>query len=367
VIIGIDARFLTHPQCGGFKTYTSSLVEALATTSEENKYIIYTDRRQMPIELPINFTVRPLVCRNSIIREQLVLPFAMHVDKVDLAHFPCNTAPVSLRPRMAITIHDTIPLQDTHLYGNRKSDWKGRMLASYWRTALRRGAQRADLVITDSDYSRSKLDLYMKLSAEKVHIVRPAVRPVFFSHSSGNMPSDLCYGSLFLLAFASQDGRKNHEGVLRAYREVRRHFSNIQLVVVCSHQRVRSELLEHKTEGVIPVGPVFVAELVWLYKNALALVFPSFDEGFGLPPLEAMASGTPVVASKTGSLPEVLNNSAIFVDPFDTRNIAEGIEMVLRDDQLRNQLSEKGREHASAFTYDRMGQELVNVYSKIAG
>lgn len=366
MIIGIDARFLTHPQCGGFKTYTSSLVEALATTRADNKYIIYTDRWQMPIALPMNFTVRPLVCRNSVIREQLVLPFAMHADKVDLAHFPCNTAPISLRPRMAITIHDTIPLEDRRSYGNRKLDCKGRVLAAYWRTALRRGAQRADVVITDSDYSRSKLSLYTKLPAGKVHIVRPAIRPVFFSDSLGDMPADLRHGSLFLLAFASQDGRKNHEGAIKAYCEVRQRFSNIQLVVVCSHQRVRSELLGHTSDGVIPLGPVSIAELLWLYKNALALVFPSFDEGFGLPPLEAMASGTPVVASNTGSLPEVLDNRAVFVNPFDVRNIAEAVEWVIGDDQLRRHLSEMGREHASGFTYHRMGHELVNVYSTMA-
>lgn len=367
MLIGIDARFLTYPQHGGFKTYTCSLVGALATTNAENEYIVYTDRSQMPIVLPTNFCVRPVVCRNSIIREQLMLPFAMCIDKVDVAHFPCNTAPVCLRRRMAITIHDTIPLQDRRLYGNPELSWRRRALAAYWKATLRRGAQRADLVITDSEYSRSKLSLYVNLPNERVHIVRPAIRPVFFSDLSGDMPADLHYDSRFLLAFASQDGRKNHNGVIKAYCEVRRRFSNVQLVVVCAHERVRSELLEHASDGVVPLGPVSTKELVWLYKNALALVFPSFEEGFGLPPLEAMASGTPVVASNTGSLPEVLGNSAVFVNPFDVDKLAEAVERVLSDDRLRKQLSEKGREHASGFTYERMGHELVKVYSTIAG
>jgi glycosyltransferase involved in cell wall biosynthesis len=363
--VGIDARFLTHPQWGGFKTYTSSMVDALALTDSRNMYILYTDRPATSICLPSNFEVKPLLCRNSIVREQFVLPFVMRKDVVDVAHFPCNTAPMILSPQMAVTIHDAIPFRKLAC-GYRLSDWKVRLLTAYWRTAIRRCARIANVVITDSRYSMAQLSKYVELSPNRLEIIPPAVKPIFFKGVSAQPPSELDSQSQFLLTFASSDGRKNHEGSILAYQEVRKHFPTLKLVVVCSHKRVRSVLLEKGVEGVLPIGPVHIEELVWLYANAVALVFPSFDEGFGLPPLEAMASGTPVIASQTGSLPEVLGDCAVLVNPYDPASIAQGVKHVLTDADLREELVEKGKERASNFTYEQLGYKLVSAYRRAA-
>jgi glycosyltransferase involved in cell wall biosynthesis len=179
-------------------------------------------------------------------------------------------------------------------------------------------------------------------------------------------PAGIAPGSSFILAFASADGRKNHATAIEAYDVLAPEFPNLKLALVCSHPQVRDGIKRPHDSGVIPVGPVSLQELIWLYRNALALVFPSFDEGFGLPPLEAMACGTPVVVSKAGSLPEVVGDCAVFADPCDAAAVAEGLKLVLTDGHLRSGLVSAGREHAARFSRENTGRELIAAYSQAA-
>lgn len=360
--IGLDARFLTHPQRGGFKSYTNTVIASLAEADSDDQFILYTDRPMTSaVRLPGNFAVKPVRSRNSVIREQVLLPAAMNRDRVDVAHFPCNTAPVRFAGRMAVTIHDTIPFRNGR---SRPANTKQRFIQAYWRATIPRCARNADLVVADSSYVRDDLRVRFGVPDERLRVVSLPIDPAFLGDAPGLQPAGLGLPSFFVLGFASPDGRKNHECSIRAFNLIASEFPGLKLVLVCSHRRTRECITQGN--GVMPIGPVSFEELLWLYRNAASLVFPSFDEGFGLPPLEAMACGTPVVVSKAGSLPEVVGECGVYADPSDVAGIAEGMCRVLGDEGLRRTLIESGRKRAARFSRKRMGEDLIAAYADAA-
>ncbi len=362
--VGIDARFLTHPQRGGFKSYTNTVISALAEVGSDHDFILYVDRRpETEPDLPSNFVTRIVDAGNAITREQLVLPMAMQRDRVDVAHFLCNTGPFLTGPRMVVTIHDTIPLREGATA--KQTNWKQRLLRTYWRSVIPRAARVADLIITDSRYVSDDLSLRFGIGNDRLRVVPLAIAPMFFEDSPGTPPVGINPEVPFALAFGSADGRKNHRSAIDAFDSLAPEFPGLKLVLICSHPDVRETLWPNGT--VIPVGPVSSSELLWLYRNATLLVFPSFDEGFGLPPLEAMACGTPVVASTAGSIPEVVGDHGVFVDPSDVMSIADGMRLLLSDHDLQHRLASGGKEHASNYSLARMGADLIAVYEEAVG
>lgn len=359
--VGIDARFLTHPQRGGFKSYTNQVITALSKTPGNNEYIVYTDRpSERDPGLPGSFTVVPVDGANALLREQISLPRRMLRDGIELAHYPCNTAPIALGPRMVVTIHDAIPLRKAgaHL----PSGAKQRMLRLYWRSVMPRCADRASMVITDSGFTQGDLMGNMGLPADKIRVVPLFVDPAFAS-GEVSPPDVLPTDGEYLLAFASADGRKNHLRAIAAYRALAPEYPRLRLALVCSHPSVRASLSGNPSSGVDAVGPVTTSELVWLYRHATALVFPSFEEGFGLPPLEAMTCGIPVAASNTSSIPEVLGSAGEYFDPLQVESITQAVRRLLSDDSLRQQMVRRGLERSAMFVPERMGEQLLRVYA----
>lgn len=360
--VGIEARFLTHPQRGGFKSYTKTVVSALVEADSDNQYILYTDRiSDLPSELPSNFSIRPVSACNAIVREQIVLPRAMEKDMVDVAHFPCNTSSIFCEVPLVVTTHDLIPLRKN---SSRKNTLRQRLLRLYWKTLIPKSAHQARLIITSSEYVKRDVSSTLGTPLEKISVVPIAINSAFSNMTAGQKPSEQEIPKQYILAFAAADGRKNHTSVINAFLDISHEFPALSLVLICAHPDVQSQIESAVDAGVITLNSVSTEELIWLYKHATALVFPSLDEGFGLPPLEAMACGTAVVASDSGSLPEVLEDGAVYVDPFDQNDLAQKIKLVLTDDILRDTLISRGMKQVSNFTGEQMGRSLSSIYAE---
>lgn len=369
--IGIDARFLYHPQEGGFKTYTQNIVYGLAALDSENEYILYTDR---PGDSPgANFHVKP-VGGPAPLREQVILPAVMARDKLDAAHFPCNTSPLAYFGPMAVTIHDIIPCMPG--YRNRlRGGVKSRVLNSYWRIFIPKAARRADRIITISQASKSDIMRLLNVPEEKISVVptglNPDFHPVTNPDAIKTVREEYNLPERFILGLVSSDPRKNCQGIVQAAILASKELEDTGIVFICSSPAAKELALDiaccykDHLPGMSLLDPVPREHLTAIYTLADVLVFPSFYEGFGLPIIEAMACGTPVVTSNISSMPEIAGDAAMLVDPYSAEDISRGLVEVLKDGELRRKMAALGRKRVAEFSWERTVKETVAVYESL--
>ncbi|MEN6520992.1 MAG: glycosyltransferase family 1 protein [Armatimonadota bacterium] len=368
--IGIDARYLSHPQDGGFKTYTQNIVHGLMELDHENEYILYTDRPG--VESHDNFSVK-IVSGPAPVREQALLPLAMARDKVDIAHFPFNTGPLTPPCPTVLTVHDLIPLLPREK--DRRMSRKMRMISSYWRTITPKAARRASRIITISEASKSDIQRMLNIPEEKISVVPTGLNPDFHSITDSALLKRVreTHGlpERFILGLVSSDPRKNCRGIVGAAGLVSSELDGIGIVLICASPAARDMAFDtacrHQSHlpRMVMLAPVSRQDLTAIYTLADVLVFPSFYEGFGLPVIEAMACGTPVVTSNISSMPEVAGDAAVLVDPNDPEAISRGLMEVLNDKKLREKMIRRGRERAAEFSWKRTAKETIAVYKSL--
>jgi alpha-1,3-rhamnosyl/mannosyltransferase len=227
----------------------------------------------------------------------------------------------------------------------------------YLRMGMRRIVRRAALVITVSEAMRNEIVDDLGVEADRVAVVPNGVDASLFASSEGRT-DDL--PGRYLLFVGTIEPRKNLRNVLSAYSLLRDRLADPPELVIAGGRGWRDARLPPAEDmsGVRFLGYVDQPDLVGLYAHAEGLVFPSLYEGFGLPVVEAMAAGTPVVTSRRGALPEVAGDAALYVDPEDPSDIADGLQKLLEDRKLQGDLAEKGRVRARTFTWERSGVAL---------
>jgi glycosyltransferase involved in cell wall biosynthesis len=284
---------------------------------------------------------------------------ATHRD-VDVLHCPSPMLPLRTTLPLVVTVHDVLAWRSPELYS--------RAGAAQQRLLVSRAAKRADRILVASEYTRSELVDLLGISPDRVTAVPLGVdrrfqpiepEPMQLAHRFGIPPNP------FVLWVGTPEPRKNLATLLRAFGLVRRRAPDCMLVVVGMDRVTDRDLereLEHLGASVIRPGFVTDDDLVALYSATACLVFPSLNEGFGLPPLEAMACGAPVVASNRSSIPEVVGDAGILVDATDADAIADGIERVVLSKESAADLRRRGLERARQFTWDRCAQLTVAAY-----
>ncbi|MCE5307548.1 MAG: glycosyltransferase family 4 protein [Acidobacteriales bacterium] len=381
--IGIDARFLTHPQCGGFKTYTECLVAALASVDAENRYILYVDRppdEDAVVPRAENFEVRivpgalPMI--GMLLREQVRLPRQIARDRLDLFHSPVLTAPLCVDCPLVLTLYDMIWRFPEVYNDHRARPLRRRLMDAYYRDIPQRAARKAAIILAVSLASKSDIVRILGIAEKKVIVTHAAARGVFQPlrdrkqleavRTRFGLPSE------FIMGICAADPRKNIDTLVKAYAmlpsDLRKQFP---LVIMWGHDRLTGGLARRIVELGIDGQVLFrqlgpkAEEMAVLYNAASLFVFPSLYEGFGLPPLEAMACGTPVVAANNSSIPEVVGDAAVLVDARDAQNMASGIAEVLADETLRSKLSTRGLARAANFSWERCARETVTAYERI--
>lgn len=361
----IDTRWIEGPAAGGTKTYIESLVKALLELDSQNRYHLWGSAvtSGAPNVHTNNFSGKYRRAWQLVWKTVGWPPVDLIGPKPDLWHFTNYVAPPTSKP-FVVTIHD--------LTFARHPEFVEPKNLEFLRKWVPDTLARATLIIAVSESTKEALLEEFKISSDKVEVVHEAAGPEFAKEVPAEEIERIKekYGieGDYFLAVGTLEPRKNLKTLLMAMASLRREVTE-QLVVVGGQGWLfdeTKELLEKLGLGdrVIFTDYAPQGELPALYQGAKLFVFPSLYEGFGIPMLEAMSAGTPVVASNTSSLPEIGGGAALYFDPHDGKALKHAVTRVLTDEPLRERLAEAGREQAAGFSWDKTAQHTLGVYER---
>ncbi|MEI6666903.1 MAG: glycosyltransferase family 1 protein [Acidobacteriota bacterium] len=365
--IAIDARKLHD---FGIGTYIRNLLKHLAVFDPQSEYVVLCRPQDAAAIARIapNFTPVPEKAKPYSIREQIALPLQLLKARVDLFHAPHYVLPPLVPCRSIVTIHDCIHLMFPQYLPNR-------LAYLYARGSLAAAATRASRILTVSETSKSDILRYCNVPADRITVIPNAIDDRL---SRAPLEEDIQrtreryqLDGPFALYVGNIKPHKNLERLIDAFHLVRREgFEHLKLLIIgdqiSKFPRLRRAVDRYKLHKHVRfLGFVGDDTLASLYRLATVFVFPSLYEGFGLPPLEALASGTPVVTSNVSSLPEVVGDAAVLVDPYSAASIAEGIQRVLVDPALRESLRIKGLARAKTFSWEASVQRTLDAYREV--
>ncbi|GBC82141.1 D-inositol 3-phosphate glycosyltransferase [bacterium HR10] len=367
--IGIDAHAIGS-QTAGNETYIKNLIEALAAIDEENEYVLFFTRPEVAEQWRDRFrnfrvwVVRP---HTRYLRIPFSLPWAVWRAQVDLLHVQYAAPPICPRP-IVTTIHD---LSFEHLpqFYTPRERWLLKLAVGYT-------ARRAARILTVSEYSARDIRATYRVPPERIVVTPEGVSALFVPVRDQERIHAVRrrYGiaRAYILSVGSLQPRKNLVRLIRAYVNVRRRDDELdhQLVIVGKKGWLYQDIFraaQHApfAEDIIFTGYVPEEDLPALYSGATVFVYPSIFEGFGLPVLEAMACGVPVITSYSSSLPEVVGEAALLVNPYDERAIEEALQQVIWNDAMRRELSERGLRRAQQFSWKRTAELTLRAYEDV--
>jgi glycosyltransferase involved in cell wall biosynthesis len=366
VIVGFDATTLTG-RISGVGYYTARLMESLADGAGEGvvRRLVVLSNRPVPVQETERVQVygrRRFAVRS--VWMQLVLPRILRDVRPDLVHFTNYLAPLAGRVPYLVSFHD-MSLSLLPQYHTLKK----RVLTSSLIPAVARGAR---MILTPSESTRRDVVRLLRVDPGRVRVIPYAAGPSFRPVPLAPERLEAAHGirTPYFLYVGTLEPRKNLARALRAFASVAGALPGCRFVIVgqrgwrydevlraAAHPALRGrvELLGYVTEDSLPE----------LYAHALALVYPSLYEGFGLPVVEAMACGTPVLTSRSSSLAEIAEGAALLVDPTDEKALADALHALATDEGLRNRLRAQGLERARAFSWERTGRETVAAYQEV--
>lgn len=354
----------------GVGNYIKNLVRALSKLDSHNQYVLFASSENVRhLEgLGENFRIE-LAPNNRALRvawEQTLLPLKLKEHKVDVYHGPAFAAPLWKTCPQVVSIHD----MTVHLFPERHSvhtRW-------YLRYLVPAMLKASDGVITVSESAKADILNFGKVKNDKICVIPLGVdekfRQIRDERSLAMIRKKYGLERDFLLFVGMIEPRKNLENLVDAFLA---DFlpQQCDLVLAGSLGWGYSELLQkiaasNNKDCIRTPGYVDDTDLPALYSAAAAFVYPSFYEGFGLPILEAMACGTPVITSSVSSLPEVAGDAALLVDPSDAKALASALQRIVKDSSLRQDLSRRGRQRSSLFTWDQSAEKTLAVYRRVA-
>jgi glycosyltransferase involved in cell wall biosynthesis len=369
--IAIDAHSV-GAKLGGNESYAINLIEALAQIDDVNDYTLYVttaEARDRFHQRWANFKVRTTLPHTPLIRIPLTLSAELRKHPVDVLHVQFTAPPFCPCP-VVVSIHD---LSFEHL-----PDTFNRRSRTQLRLTVRHSAKRAARILTLSEHTRRDVMETYSIEGSRISTIPLAAPRHFYpveDHRELQRVRHI-YGidGEYILCVGSIQPRKNLARLIKAYNLLRGECSADKLpklVLVGKRAWLYDETLRTLDEtgikdSVVLTGYVPEPDLPALYSGALCFVYPSYFEGFGLPPLEAMKCGAPVIVGNRTSLPEVVGDAALAVDPFNVDAIAGAIKRLVNDSLLRKELSQKGRQRAAAFDWQETARKTLRVYEDVA-
>ncbi|MBL8154833.1 MAG: glycosyltransferase family 4 protein [Anaerolineae bacterium] len=373
-LIGVDYT-PAYEQTGGIGRYVRQLLAALASLPDENQYRLFVAGvKASSLSNPPGpqfgwrtTRISPKWFARLWHRLNLYIPVEAFVGRVDVFHATDFVLPPTLPHTLTLlTVHD--------LSFVRVPESASPRLKAYLDTLVPRSLKRADYVLADSLATKQDIvDLY-RTEAERVEVLLSGVDPVFCPSDSVNfLPIRKKYrigNSPYLLAVGTVQPRKNYARLIEALSILRAAGLEVELVIAGGKGWLEDPIYAALDQfdmrpHVHFIGFAAEEDLPILYSNALCSVFPSLYEGFGLPILEAMACGTPVVTSNVSSMPEVAGDAALLVDPYDVEAIAHAVRRLIEDSNLRQSLVQSGLDRAKQFTWEKSARQLLQVYQRL--
>jgi glycosyltransferase involved in cell wall biosynthesis len=359
----------------GLGTYIRNVVNQLARIDHDSRYLLIGERRHLAEfdSLPGNFELLEYAHQPGTFRTHLHLPWLLRQSRVDILHMPWFYAPAIVPSRLLITVHDLSDVVAPQV-GASPPVQTGRLFFA------RRALNRADHIFAVSHASKRDLARFFHIPEPKITVVYDAVDERFLLEP---LPSDAdrilerhAVNSPYVLYAGNIRPQKNLPRLIEAFAvakaELRGHpeFDQLKLLVIGEalnrHADLRRAVVRARVrEDVRFLGFVPRPVLRVFYSRALAFLFPSLYEGFGLPPLEAMAHGTPVLTSNVSSLPEVFQDAALLVNPENVFDIARGIRQILTENALRQTLKRKGYERARMFSWEHAARLVHAAYHSV--
>lgn len=369
--IGIDARIMYPKGEGsGIGRYIIEMVEAMIALPESrtHEFILYPYIHTQKLELPANWMYSEKKNASRGITRSLIYPFIARRDSLDVFYSADYLGPILPMPcKTVITIHDIIPV----VYPDVTS-FKHRLVGRY---LLPHSIKNASVIISVSHATKNDILKYIDVPEDKIKVIyegknssfyprdqdREIIHKVCITYGIGERPYILFLGTL--------EPKKNLINIVKAFSQIKDAAGKNYVLVLGGNIGWDSSVLEflirdcHLEDEVIFTGFVEEEDLPYLLSGARAFCFPSLYEGFGLPVLEAMACGCPVITSNVSSLPEVTGNAALLVDPYDVQQIADAMTKVLTDDKLCEDLKQRGLKQAKKFSWETAARQLLDIFN----
>ncbi len=374
----IDVRLLGRGGASGVHEYTRNLVDQLLTLDDRNDYLLfYNGLRKNP--LPLSWTVKPNVkILNWKIPNRLLdasvrflgLPQIDRLVKTDLIFSPhFNILANAAAPRL-ITFHDLSFIHHPYFFNFKQRLWHH---LQNWQEQVRKATH----LIADSEFTKSDLMELAGINEEKITVIYPGVSSIFRPLAKTNRElkafkekHQLNYP--FILYLGTIEPRKNIKALIRAFEwlKTNKEFKDLWLILAGRPGWLYEDIIKAAQtskfqEQIILWGPVEERDKIFLYNLARIFVYPSFFEGFGFPPLEAQACGTPVIAANRTSLPEVIGKSGILVDPWRIDELTQTLKEVLNNNQLRERLIAAGFKNVQKFNWGVTARKTLNLFSQL--
>lgn len=371
--IGIEAQRIFRKKRHGMDMVAVALIRNLQEMDTENQYFIFVNETEdsSPVQPTDNFTIIPLPASPYPIWEQYHLARAVKKYDLDLLHCTSNTAPVFCQTPLVITLHDIIYLEKINL---KEGSWYQRMGNLYRRWNVPAVVKKAAGIFTVSAYEQDRIIHHFGMEPSSVDVAYNGVAAHFKPESptrQQKVRETYALPNTFMLFLGNTDPKKNLKGVLKSLALLE--SANVPFPVLVMPDIGEEVLLSMLSEIGAPqllskihlTGYIPNEDLPAIYSQAVLFLYPSLRESFGLPILEAMACGCPVITSNTSSMPEVAGNAALLIDPRDPESIQQGIEQLLKNEGIRKKLIENGYERPPLFDYKKGAATTLAKYQDI--
>jgi len=376
--IAIEGQRLYRKRKHGMDMVALELINELQKLDKKNEYVVFIkpDEDNQIFHHTDNFKFVELGGGPYPTWEQIALPKAARREGCDILHCTSNTAPIFPGMPLVVTLHDIIYLESISLF-KKGGTWYQKFGNMYRRFVVPRVVKKSDKIITVSEFEKNRIKKFFGFPPDDDRLVAiyngvsKHFRKIEDKKELQRVKNLYHLPDRFLFFLGNTDPKKNTKGVLKAFSDYLEKTGDNMYLVMLDYER--SELEKLLTEignkdlinRIILTGYVINTDLPAIYNLCQVFLYPSLRESFGIPMLEAMCCGAPVITSNTSSMPEVSGGAAYIVDPFKPEEITAGIEKILTDKLYRNEIIEKGFRQSALFSWENMAKKVLGLYETV--